>query len=189
MSENSYAPASDAMSRMHRRFSTYTEESGAFSRQPSAADDRRAHEDDEGENMSEHLFEQLVNSKIETVQARLDGNVQVIRGEIQALGATLQASIQNNNDRLTALDQQVRESSQAVKGLKTTIIVTAVATALAIAALNGTIFSNMVASFESGKNTAKDQAEVKRQSEETAALIKQLQAQVAKPSETNDPKK
>lgn len=50
------------------------------------------------------------------------------------------------------------ESRQDNKSTRTTIIVTAVSAVLAIvggvAAFNATVLSNMVASFESGKNTA-----------------------------------
>ncbi len=67
-------------------------------------------------------------------------------------------------------------------GLKTTIIVTAISAVLAIvfgvAAFNATVLSNMVASFESGKNTSAAQAEVKRQTEETAALLRRMREEL-----------
>lgn len=66
------------------------------------------------------------------------------------------------------------ETRRDIKNLRWTIIATAIATVLGIAAFNATVLSNMVASFESGKNTAAAQAEVKKQSEETAALIKKM---------------
>jgi len=73
------------------------------------------------------------------------------------------------------------------KSVKNTSITTGIGAVLAIvfgvAAFNATVLSNMLASFESGKNTSTAQAEVKRQSEETAALLKQIQGQI-KPSQS-----
>ena len=80
---------------------------------------------------------------------------------------------------MEALISEIRsEMLSALTGLKTTIIVTAVSAVLAIvlgiAAFNATVLSNMVAAFESGKNTSAAQAEVKRQAEETAALLRRM---------------
>jgi high-affinity nickel permease len=56
-----------------------------------------------------------------------------------------------------------------------TAITSVLAIVLGIAAINATLLSNMVASFESGRNLSAAQAEVKRQAEETATLLRQLQ--------------
>lgn len=97
------------------------------------------------------------DAKLETIGTRMDGRVALIERVIQ--------------DAITAAN----ETRSEIKSLKRTVIVTAIATVLGIAAFNATVLSNMVASFESGKNTAAAQAEVKKQSEETAVLIKRMQ--------------
>ena len=65
------------------------------------------------------------------------------------------------------IDQSVASSSEAnasLKSLKSTLIVTAIGSVLTIvigvAAFNATLLSNMLASFESGKNTSSMVSEV-----------------------------
>lgn len=78
----------------------------------------------------------------------------------------------------------MRETANALAGLKSIFLITAVSTVIAIvlgvAAFNATLLSNMVASFESGKSTAAVQAELKQQAQETAALLNRLQESMAK---------
>ena len=98
-----------------------------------------------------------IDTKLELIETRMDGRVAAIERSVQA-------SIEES-----------RETRRDIKSLKWTILFTAVATVVALWGVNAAIFSNMVASFESGKNTATAQAEVKKQSEDTAALIKRMQ--------------
>lgn len=80
---------------------------------------------------------------------------------------------------MAQIESSVAETNMGVKALRGTILLTAISTVLAIvlgvAAFNATVLSNMLASFESGKNAAAAQTEVKRQTEETAALLKRMQ--------------
>ena len=96
------------------------------------------------------------NAKLEAIETRMDARVASIERAVADAIAS------------------ARETRGDIKNLKWTIIATAIATVLGIAAFNATVLSNMLASFESGKNTAAAQAEVKRNSEETAALIKKM---------------
>lgn len=98
-----------------------------------------------------------IDTKLELIETRMDGRVAAIERSVQA-------SI-----------EEARETRRDIKNLRWTILFTAVATVVALWGVNAAIFSNMVASFESGKNTATAQAEVKKQSEDTAALIKRMQ--------------
>lgn len=98
-----------------------------------------------------------VDAKLQLIETRMDGRVASIESSIHA-------SIIAAN-----------ETRGEIKNLKWTTIVTAIATVWGIAAFNATVLSNMVASFESGKNTAAAQAEVGKQSEEIAALIRKMQ--------------
>ena len=96
------------------------------------------------------------NAKLETIETRMDARV---------------ASIERLIAEAIASSHKTRSD---IKNLKWTMIATAIATVLGIAAFNATVLSNMVAPFESGKNTAAAQAEVQKHSEETAAFLKQI---------------
>ena len=98
-----------------------------------------------------------VDAKLQLIETRMDGRVASIE---RSIAEAIAASSETRGD---------------IKNLKWTMVATAIATVLGIAAFNATVLSNMVASFESGKNTATAQAEVKKQSEDTAALIKRMQ--------------
>jgi len=86
---------------------------------------------------------------------------------------------------MTRLEAAMTATQSQIQNLKTTMIVTAISTAtatvLGVAAFNAAILSNMVASFESGKDIATAQAEIRRQSEETATLIKDLKRRLEQP--------
>ena len=98
-----------------------------------------------------------IDAKLQLIETRMDARVASIE---RAVADSIAAAIETRND---------------IKNLKWTMIVTAIATVLGIAAFNATVLSNMVASFESGKNTATAQAELKKQSEEAIAKIKTMQ--------------
>lgn len=123
-----------------------------------------------------------IDAKLETISVRMDGRVASIEAKIDGFTGRLEEKFGRMDDRMQHIETASSETQASLKGLKSTIIITAVSTVLAIvlgvAAFNATVLSNMVASFESGKNTAAAQAEVKRQSEETAALLKQIQQDI-----------
>lgn len=97
-----------------------------------------------------------IDAKLELIATRMDGRVAAIENSVRA------AIVES------------QETRRDIKSLRWTIIFTAVATVVGLWGVNAAIFSNMVASFESGKSTATAQAEVKKQTEETAALIKRM---------------
>jgi hypothetical protein len=97
------------------------------------------------------------------------------------------------DERYKSLDQRMGRVESSISSLKTTIIVTAlsavIAIVLGVAALNATMFSNMLAAFESGKDTSAIQSELRRQAEETAVLLKRLESRIdsAKPNHLAPP--
>lgn len=125
------------------------------------------------------LTRQELDAKLETIEARMDGRVAAIQASIDGFMGRMEERSLRTDDRFARIEESQRDTQASLGGLKTTIIVTALSTVLAIvfgvAAFNATVLSNMLASFESGKNTSAAQAEVKRQTEETAALLKQIQ--------------
>lgn len=102
--------------------------------------------------------------------------------KLQLLEERMDSRVRRIEDSVASIVNSLSQTGQAIASLKTTTIVTSIGAVLTIvlgiAAFNATLLSNMVSSFESGKNTSTAQAEVKRQTEETATLLKQLQDQV-----------
>ncbi|MBP1203958.1 anti-sigma-K factor RskA [Duganella sp. 1411] len=127
-----------------------------------------------------------VDAKLEAVESRMDGRVARIESALAASAALMEERSRHSDARMerieTALSEIRAETRSAIEGLKTTVIVTAISAVLAIvlgvAAFNATVLSNMVAAFEAGKNTSAAQAEVKRQTDQTAALLKKMQDEV-----------
>jgi hypothetical protein len=125
------------------------------------------------------LNQQLVDAKLEAVEARMDGRVAAIQATIDGFVGRMEERTLRTDERFARIEEGQRDTQASLGSLKNTIIVTAIGTVLTIvlgvAAFNATVLSNMVASFESGKSTASTQADVKKQAEETAALLKQVQ--------------
>lgn len=129
---------------------------------------------------------EYIDAKLEAVESRMDGRVARIESALAASAALTDERSRHFDARMArmeaALSDLRSETRSAIASLKTTVIVTAISAVLAIvfgvATFNATVLSNMVASFESGKNTAAAQAEVKRQTEETAALLKRMREEL-----------
>lgn len=108
------------------------------------------------------VTKELLDSRLETVEARMDARMVAIDAKFDALQKAL---LQQSDDfRSFKTDVQAgladfkKEVHQDNKSTRATIITTGVAAVLSIvlgvAAFNATVLSNMVASFESGRNTA-----------------------------------
>ena len=159
------------MLEIQRRFAAYEDASPAPIRSimdpPSDVSSRHEQRNESGMNSPTR---EEIDAKLQLIETRMDGRV-----------ASIERSVAD-------AIESARETRGDIKSLKWTIIGTAIATVLGIAAFNATVLSNMVASFESGKNTATAQAEVKKQSEETAALIKKMQEDLeARRAQRNKP--
>ena len=92
-----------------------------------------------------------IDAKLQASEARMDGRVTRIEGKIDAFMATI-------DGRDLVATQRFEHIESGLHGFKSTVIVTAFLSVIAIvggiATFNATVLSNMVASFESGKNTA-----------------------------------
>ena len=127
--------------------------------------DNAAMNDITREELSARL--ELVESKADARMSRFEERIDSSIGEMR-----------RNTDRLEA----------AIGNLKTTTVVTAIASVLTIvfgvAAFNSTVLSNMVASFESGKNTA---AAISESTKRLEVLQDRIEAQ-QKPTGPPQPK-
>jgi hypothetical protein len=110
--------------------------------------------------MSQMTREEL-NAKLEATEARMDGRVASIEGKIDAFLAAQSEQQKFNEYRFSSLEQNVvamrSEIKNDLKSLRSTIIVTAVTTVLAIvigiASFNAALTSNMLGAFQAGKET------------------------------------
>lgn len=123
------------------------------------------------EPMSTAPTREEFEAKLETIETKMDARVQRIE------------------DKMDGFLSASKETQDSIKSLKTTIIVTALSTVLAIvlgvAAFNSTVLSNMVASFESGKNTAqaidKAQTDLQKREARLDEIDKKLDKLIAAP--------
>jgi hypothetical protein len=120
-----------------------------------------------------------IDATLATAEVRMDGRVAAIEANINGFMGRIEERSLRTDDRFVRIENALKETHASISSLKTTMVVTAITSVLAIvlgiAAINATLLSNMVASFESGRNLSAAQAEVKRQAEETATLLRQLQ--------------
>ncbi|WP_156183941.1 hypothetical protein [Chromobacterium sp. LK1] len=123
------------------------------------------------DHMSTAPTREEFEAKLETIETKMDARVQRIE------------------DKMDGFLSASKETQDSIKSLKTTIIVTALSTVLAIvlgvAAFNSTVLSNMVTSFESGKNTAqaidKAQNDLQKREERLDVIDKKLDKLIAAP--------
>lgn len=116
---------------------------------------------DDTRPMSEISREEL-NAKLEAVEARMDGRVASIEGKIDAFLAAQTHQQRFNEHRFDSYEKSVGEMRNEIKtdlkSLRSTIIVTAVSTVLAIvigvAGFNATLTSNMLSAFQFGKTAS-----------------------------------
>lgn len=123
----------------------------------------------------------LLDARLETIETKMDARFASIESKLDTFGARL-------DDRMSRIEQDISEVKTDSKNLKFWLAGTAVAVVLGIAGVNVAMLQTMLASFESGKNISTAQAEIKRQSEETGALLKQLQQTFPPPSTPITPK-
>lgn len=155
------------------------------------------------------LSREEIDARFATVEARLEGHIAAIRASIDALVARMDIRDKLNDERSRRTDQRLAELShrtderfarleqlfektqEAITNLKMTTVITAIsaviAVVLGVGAINAALLSNMIAAFQAGGNMASTQAEVKRQVEETAVLLKQLQTRTVPPAVVPEP--
>ena len=95
--------------------------------------------------------------------------------------------------RLTRIGDQITSSSteivSAMKNMKWWVIGTGISVVLGIASFNATVLSNMVASFESGKNTAQSLSQTQAEIEKVARSVQETQALLKQQASKQEPAK
>ena len=119
-----------------------------------------------------------MEARIASLEATINALVRRIEerfAQVDARLAQVDVRFAQIDARMSRLEATVAAIQNSIGGLKTTMIVTATGAVIGVAAFNATVMSNMLASFESGRNLSETQTKMMRQSEETAALLKQIQ--------------
>jgi len=121
---------------------------------------------DNNDPMSDAVTRYELDAKLETIEAKIDARVAHIESMI--------GDIKDSN----------KATVSALSNLKTTTIATGISVALAIvfgvAAFNATLLSNMLSSFESGKNTATALTQSTEQLRQTQEQLKAIQERLDK---------
>lgn len=121
---------------------------------------------DDNENMNT-VSKDLLDARLETIEVRMDARMARIEELI--------------GDTRKGIELMRQESRADNKSTRTTMIVTGISSVLAIVlgvgAFNATVLSNMVASFESGKNTASMLANSEKAIKEATQALVAAQAQ------------
>ena len=121
---------------------------------------------DDNENMNT-VSKDLLDARLETIEVRMDARMARIEELI--------------GDTRKGIELMRQESRADNKSTRTTMIVTGISSVLAIVlgvgAFNATVLSNMVASFESGKNPASMLANSEKAIKEATQALVAAQAQ------------
>ncbi|MRW85640.1 hypothetical protein GJ698_16275 [Pseudoduganella sp. FT26W] len=121
---------------------------------------------------------------IAVLEARMDGRISSMEATFSSFVKLMDERQKISDARFDRIEAMLTEMRANIASLRTTIVVTGISSVLAavlgISALNATLYSNMLAALSAGKEMAAIQAEVKKQAEQTAVLIKNMQAQQEK---------
>ncbi|NGZ84865.1 hypothetical protein [Duganella aceris] len=121
-----------------------------------------------------------IDAKLEATEARRDAQIASINGKIDILINRLDS----HSQRMDRLERTIEATTGMLSSLRTTVILTGISSSLAIifgvASFNAALLSNMTSMYDSGKSNAEMQQETRRQVEQTAALLKQMQEKYGK---------
>lgn len=131
---------------------------------------------------TERLRDQVFGARLEAIEVRMDGRIASLKATINALIRRMDERFAQADARMSTIETTVAGMQNAIGGLRTTIVVTAIGAVIGVAAFNATVLNNMLASFESGRNVRAAQAQVQRKAEETAALLRQIQQGLPAPA-------
>lgn len=126
------------------------------------------------------------------IQARLDASEAKVDARLASFDATMRQGLSDIRLEMAGMrgDIQVVQTELApLKGLRSTIVTTALASVIAIAGLVSGIMAYGISSFDSGRETSALIAEAKQQAEANRQLLREIQAQqrISSPPPTASP--
>ncbi len=130
-----------------------------------------------------------MDTRVAEVVGRIDALIASQKGLVDTMRAGQEGMNQLYQAKFDSIDASQKSTDAGIKNLKTTFIVTAISSTIAIvlgiAAFNATVLSNMVASFESGKNTMQSINQVSNQLNDTAKRLDELDKRLSKSDKPN----
>lgn len=176
MASSGYNPE---IMRIQEQFGNYLSDTRSFKTEEALEEYTKPIRPSDNALMENGVSHYELDAKIEALEARADARFSNLEMSIkQALDEIRRDRTELKNELAS---EQVERRADA-KSLKNTMIVTGVGTAitivLGVAAFNATVLSNMVASFESGKNTATTITQAAEQFKATQEQLKAVQEQL-----------
>jgi hypothetical protein len=124
-----------------------------------------------------------MEARIATVDARSDGRVLAIQASIDGFNARMDERAARNDERFTRIEAILADMQLQIRSLKTTIVVTALSTGIAVSlgigAMNATMTATLLAAFEAGSGVGAAQAEMKRNVDRLLKVAETLEKQNA----------
>lgn len=117
------------------------------------------------------------NAKLETIEVKMDARVESVSAKIDAFVAIQAERDKRMEETLNQISNNHGEIKSSIGSMKTTMIVTAISTVLAIvigiAGFNAMLTSNMVASFQMGRSEKAIDTQAAQKSEPAPASAPQ----------------
>jgi chromosome segregation ATPase len=107
-----------------------------------------------------------VDLKLQNVELRIENRLQA-----------MEIAIAHLNEKMDAVMKTVSEQMREIRSLKITILLAALSSVFAVAALNASLYSNMLAAFDSGRATATEKAEIKQMLDHSRRLAEKAERQ------------
>jgi hypothetical protein len=131
-----------------------------------------------------------ISLQIAATEARMETRQSEIRGELAAINEWLtgrdhlyDAGFAAIDARFLSIEQAIRDLAHAISRLRTTVIVTAISvgltTTLGVAAINATLLSGMVTSFDSGRDIGAAHSQMQQQIANATTSNAEMQRQIA----------
>jgi hypothetical protein len=120
-------------------------------------------------------------AQVAILEARMDGRISSVEATFDNFTKLMEERHRTSEARMDRMEAMIiefrAEVREEIRSLRTTIVVTAITSVLAavlgISAVNASLYSNMRATFEMGKEEAAARAEVVQAAEELIALKKE----------------
>jgi hypothetical protein len=121
-------------------------------------------------------------AQVAILEARVDGRISSVEATFDNFTKLMEERHRTSEARMDRMEAMIiefrAEVREEIRSLRTTIVVTAITSVLAavlsISAVNASLYSNMRATFEMGKEEAAARAEVVQAAEELIALKKRM---------------
>jgi len=124
-----------------------------------------------------------MEARIATVEARVSGRAATFQATVDGYIARMDEREIEDRQRFDRIEAMVADIQAQIRSLKTTIIVTAISTGIAVSlgigAMNATMTATILAAFETGSGVAAAQAEMKRNADRLIAAVEALEKQRA----------